>query len=396
MHITLQLPWSADKAVQQMGRSHRSNQSSAPEFKLLMTPIGGEWRFASAVAERLQQLGAITQGDRRATNGAGMSAFAVDSTYGLEAVEEFQQSLKLKRPWRGVDVDFLDPDAPAEEVHKNADQKFKAFALQALEGFSNAGLQFGDRKVIVNNFLNRLLGLKLKLQAQVFSYWHLIMEELIRDAKKVGKFQEGILDIGSELALEKETVLFGDSHTGVATCLNKLVGDRGVSWKKAKSLMKDQHDSSAGFYRKRKDRNSVYNIFLALEKKQMVKNKSQVAFHTVEPFSGFRPDEISRGELRKDFEKLSTEDAKAKWEHVYNLSKDKCACKVCDAPATCELKRRTKAYYILTGSVLPFWNTIKALMRSQEQTDLDEDEKVCFPALYFPAPQHVDMPRNEA
>lgn len=86
VHIILELPWSADKMIQQCGRSHRSNQRVPPDYVFLLSPIGGEIRFVSTLSKRLRALGALTQGSRKATGALQFDQFDFDSSYGKKAV----------------------------------------------------------------------------------------------------------------------------------------------------------------------------------------------------------------------------------------------------------------------------------------------------------------------
>ena len=219
-HITLELPWSADKAVQQLGRSHRANQVSAPLYILLNTDVGGEARFASAVARRLQALGALTKGDRRAEIGA-LEAFNFDTVWGKRALR-----LMLHGLYEGATTQPLlaaalsSPDLP--------------LMLAGLETIGASEPTERD-KLEVKRFLNRLLGLPLKEQSLLFELFTQLLDSVITSARKDGRYDEGIADLsGASVTVEEEeALLWRDPATGAETRSALVRVDRGVSWQKA-------------------------------------------------------------------------------------------------------------------------------------------------------------------
>lgn len=56
VHITVELGWSAEKVLQQLGRTHRANQIHAPIYKLLLSNVPAEIRFTSIILGRLSTM----------------------------------------------------------------------------------------------------------------------------------------------------------------------------------------------------------------------------------------------------------------------------------------------------------------------------------------------------
>jgi hypothetical protein len=113
---------------------------------MVVTDLGGERRFASAVAKRMAALGALTKGDRRAASGTDLSSFDLDSVFGKRALGRTYTALSerpVRAPSRNPN-DILDKyvamDKVAVHVKEMDDTDSRAFALAEA---SNALIEVG-------------------------------------------------------------------------------------------------------------------------------------------------------------------------------------------------------------------------------------------------------------
>lgn len=273
VHITLELPWSADKAVQQLGRSHRSNQIQAPEYIFCFTEIGGERRVASAVAKRLQSLGALTHGDRRATAGGSVSsldAYNWDTKQGRDALARLYRSIA------GQEKPVAEPPKIAGD-----DGKSIKFLSVAQEWLAEVGLEKETRSgghgkasdqllKEMGRFLNRILGLEVVQQDTILEYFVSIYEHKLREARRDGATDECVLELcGRHVRRIADDVVFRCPLSQAETRHVTFEVDRGISWEEASAVLDDakQVESSKGavdgFYTM--DRKGFRHVLLAVE-----------------------------------------------------------------------------------------------------------------------------------
>ena len=244
VHITLELPWSADEALQQLGRTHRSNQTSAPHYKLLMTSCGGERRFAAQLAKRLQHLGALTKGDRRAADAADLSQFDFQTKYGSRALLRLIDSIRSRTFGAGRARLLLDAvlgvDA-AQRVEVTGDlSAWESHCEEVEEALMLVGIDLsfkaGDDKLpSVKTFLNRIIGLTVGVQRRVFAHFSALFDDEIARDKSEGRYDDGVVDMRADrIELANAPVPFyTDPTTRARTTLYTLKLDRGMDWQRA-------------------------------------------------------------------------------------------------------------------------------------------------------------------
>ncbi|RNA15152.1 strawberry notch-like isoform X1, partial [Brachionus plicatilis] len=230
----------------------------------------------------------------------------------------------------------------------------------------------------INKFLNRLLGCPVNLQNAIFTFFSDVLTTVILQAKRSGKWDMGIMDLGSnnEIATRKETkfyVLNNKSDTCRKVELHTVLVERGINWEKALEIyrqnLKNSSSNEIGFYLLNQVKNNNRLAILAVPSQDSCKlqeRKLPMTLSIYRPNTGLQTSFETFDSLNKKFKKVSSSEAKAHWIEHYRKSASECIHRFregnCSNIRNCDIGLRTRKFYILAGSVLTVWSRVENLL----------------------------------
>jgi len=177
-HYLLEPGWRADAAIQGLGRTHRSAQVSAPFFRVCTSDVHGEKRFTSTIARRLDQLGALTKGQRET------------GSQGMFREEDNLESPIARGALRGYYADLAAGRAGAMSYERFTD-------WTALWLIDQDGVLLEELPPI-QRFLNRVLALPIHMQNALFAEFMSRIADQTQRARAAGTLDLGVETLRGE------------------------------------------------------------------------------------------------------------------------------------------------------------------------------------------------------
>jgi len=240
-HYLLEPGWRADAAIQGLGRTHRSAQVSAPFFRVCTSDVHGEKRFTSTIARRLDELGALTKGQRET------------GSQGMFRDEDNLESPIARAALRGYYADLAAGRAEAMSYESFTD--WTALRLIDKDGVLREELP------PIQRFLNRVLALPIHMQNALFAEFMRRIADQTERARAAGTLDLGIETLRGERIEQVSTEdLWTCPRSGAVTRIiglevtdpvNVLSGDAALDRNPDKQPMINRASGRAGLISKR-------------------------------------------------------------------------------------------------------------------------------------------------
>ena len=324
IHYLLEAGWKADSAVQGFGRTHRSNESSAPVFKLVTTDAKGQSRFISTIAKRLSQLGALTKGLSKAgSQGIFNSEDNLENGIAGDTLAIFYTKL-ANGTISGIDgIDIIEKLG------------IKNSLLDEYGAIKNTS----DDLRNISRFLNRLLILKFDEQNAVFDAFSDLLREQTKKAEADGTLERGLENYKADsITIGSVKDVYTDKNSGAKTQYYEL----NVKNKLIKHEFDEVNTDDKNFLGFFKTESGKVSAMFQTSSVTSADGSIQLRARVLTP-GGVRYRSLS-GEslLKKKLIKINEKEARVLWDKNKN-----------EIPEFTVSKK-----HLISGSVLPIWDKL--------------------------------------